>query len=330
MKEALFYEKTAEGTVACRLCPHLCEGIAEGKAGRCRVRKNVGGELVSLVYGEVTSVNLDPVEKKPLYHFHPGSDILSIGTWGCNFRCEFCQNWQLSQQEVSTEPFTAEGIARLAGRNGSIGVAYTYNEPTIWYEFVRDCAERVREAGLKNVLVTNGFINAEPASAWLPFIDALNIDVKSMDDAFYRTHCGGRLAPVLAVAVEAKRHAHVEITNLVIPTLNDTDDDFENLAKWMAGNLGRETPLHLSAYTPRYRMKIRSTPVDTLEYAYAICREHLDYVYLGNVPGSVGRDTFCASCGTALVSRFGYRVELRNLEGPKCSRCGAEVPIVTG
>jgi pyruvate formate lyase activating enzyme len=329
MKEALFYEKRDDGRVDCKLCPHLCTGIAEGKVGRCRVRKNVGGKLYSLIYGELTSINLDPIEKKPLYHFYPGSSILSIGTWGCNFRCAFCQNWQISQQEAGTESVSPQEIARLAGREGSIGVAYTYNEPSIWFEFVLDCAVRVREAGFKNVLVTNGYINAEPAAKWLPLVDALNIDIKSMDDEFYRTETGGTLAPVLAAAVQARKQAHVEITNLVIPTLNDTDDHFQRLAKWMTENLGRDVPLHLSAYFPRYRMKIDATPVETLERAYRICSEYLDYVYIGNAVGSVGRDTSCRACGEVLVSRFGYRVVVKNLKGPTCSRCGAAVNIIT-
>jgi len=242
MREALFYDKRDDGTVDCHLCPHRCRRIAPGAMGRCRVRKNVDGTLVSLVYGEVTSVNLDPIEKKPLYHFHPGSDILSIGTWGCNFRCAYCQNWQISQQEVPTQSVTPARMADLAGQHGSIGAAYTYNEPTIWYEFVCDCAAALKERGLVNVLVTNGFISSKPAAAWLPFIDALNIDIKSMDDAFYRDHSGGRLKPVLRTAVQAKKHAHVEITNLVIPTLNDTDDHFRRLATWIAEHLGKETP----------------------------------------------------------------------------------------
>lgn len=330
MKEALFYDKADDGKVNCRLCPHLCRAIEEGKTGRCRVRKNVGGKLVSLIYGEATSVNLDPVEKKPLYHFFPGSNLLSIGTWGCNFHCSFCQNWQISQQEVATESLTVAEVARQAGEHGSLGVAYTYNEPSIWFEFVYDCAVAVHEAGHKNVLVTNGFINPEPAAQWLDVIDALNIDIKSMDDAFYRKMTGGRLEPVLAAAVQARRHAHVEITNLVIPTLNDTDDHLRRLGNWVAENLGRETPLHLSAYFPRYRLKVGPTPTETLKHAYDICSEYLDYVYVGNVGGSVGRDTFCASCGTALVSRFGYRVEVKNLDAGKCSKCGASVNLITG
>jgi len=329
MKEALFYEKRDDGRVDCKLCPHLCTGIAEGKAGRCRVRKNVGGKLHSLIYGELTSINLDPIEKKPLYHFHPGSSILSIGTWGCNLRCAFCQNWQISQQEAATESVTPEEIAGGAGREGSIGVAYTYNEPSIWFEFVYDCAVRVREAGFKNVLVTNGYINPEPAAKWLPLIDALNIDIKSMDDEFYRSQTGGTLAPVLASAVQARKQAHVEITNLVIPTLNDTDDHFRRLAKWLAENLGRDVPLHLSAYFPRYRMKIDATPVETLERAFGICSEFLDYVYIGNAVASAGRDTSCPACGEVLVSRFGYRVAVKNLKGSTCGRCGAPAHILT-
>jgi pyruvate formate lyase activating enzyme len=326
MKEARFYDKLDDGAVRCRLCPHNCAHIAPGKTGVCRVRKNVDGTLVSLVWGEVTSVNLDPIEKKPLYHFHPGTDILSIGTWGCNFHCDFCQNWQISQQQVETTAMTPEEVARTAGRNGSIGVAYTYNEPSIWFEFVCDCAAKVRAAGLRNVLVTNGFINPEPAAEWLPLIDALNIDIKSMDDAFYRTQTGGRLQPVLDAAVQAKQRTHVEITNLVIPTLNDTDDHFERLSTWMAGNLGRGTPLHLSAYFPRFKLKIGPTSHDVLERARSICARHLDHVYLGNVAGRI--DTTCASCGAVLVSRGGYRGRPVGLKGNRCASCGAETGVV--
>jgi pyruvate formate lyase activating enzyme len=330
MREAEFYESHDDGSVDCVLCPHRCCRIAEGHTGRCRVRKNVGGRLRSLIYGEVASAHVDPIEKKPLYHFHPGSRILSIGTWGCNFGCVFCQNWEISQETVATQSMTAGEVSASAGRDGSIGVAYTYNEPSVWYEFVVDCAQRVKEAGLKNVLVTNGFINPEPADRWLPFIDALNIDIKSMDDAFYRRHCGGRLGPVLASVVQAKRLAHVEITNLIINGLNDTEDDFERLARWIAEHLGRETPLHLSACFPRYRLKTAATTSATLERAHAICLQHLDYVYLGNVNASIGRDTLCRSCGAVLVSRRAYGGRIEALDGPSCRRCGAPAHVVAG
>jgi len=329
MKEASFYEKSDDGRVSCTLCPHHCTGIAEGKVGICRVRQNAGGRLVSLIYGRVASAHVDPIEKKPLYHFRPGSDILSIGTWGCNFRCEWCQNWELSQQEVPTQETTPEAIAEQADQGGSIGVAYTYNEPSIWYEFVRDCAEQVRARGLVNVLVTNGYINPAPLAGWLGLIDALNVDVKGMDDAFYRRHTGGTLQPVLDACVQAKKSAHVEITNLVIPTLNDTDDHFRRLGKWMSEFLGKQTPLHLSAYFPRYRLRLDATPAATLERAFAICSEYLDYVYVGNAAASVGRDTRCRTCGATLVARSGYHVEARDLKGPVCARCGGPSDVVT-
>ena len=328
MKEALFYDKTDDGRVNCRLCPHNCAGIAEGRTGLCRVRRNEGGRLVSLIYGQVASAHVDPIEKKPLYHFHPGSDILSIGTWGCNFHCEWCQNWEISQQSVPTETMPPERIAQRAGEGGSIGVAYTYNEPSIWFEYVLECAAAVRDAGKVNVLVTNGFINPEPAARWLPLIDALNVDVKGMDDALYRKHAGGRLQPVLDACVQARKSSHVEITNLVIPTLNDSDDHFHRLGKWMSGYLGRETPLHLSAYFPRYRMKVDATPTGTLERACGICSQYLDYVYTGNAWTPAGRDTRCKTCGATLVSRSGYRVEVQELNGPKCARCGGPSDVV--
>jgi len=327
MQEARWYDKVGDGTVDCHLCPHNCKRIAPGKTGLCRVRKNEDGTLVSLIYERVTSASVDPIEKKPLYHFHPGSDIYSIGTWGCNFRCEFCQNWQISQMEALTEKVTPDEVAHAARQDGSIGVAYTYNEPSMWFEYVFDCAEKVRERGLVNVLVTNGFINSGPASQLYPFIDAMNIDIKGMDEKFYREVVGGKLDPVLASAVQAKVTSHVEITNLVIPTLNDSDAHFERLAKWMAENLGRETPLHLSAYFPRYKLHIGQTPPETLERARAICATHLDFVYVGNVAGE-SNDTVCRKCGATLVSRRGYHVTADGLTGANCAKCGAESGIV--
>ncbi len=328
MKEASFYEKTDDGRVNCALCPHNCARIAEGKVGVCGVRRNVGGKLISLIYGRVASAHVDPIEKKPLYHFRPGSRILSVGTWGCNFRCAWCQNWEISQQEAPTEEVSPDALADLAGEDGSIGVAYTYNEPSIWFEYVRECAEKVKARGLVNVLVTNGYINPAPAAEWLPFIDALNVDVKGMDDAFYRKYTGGRLQPVLDACVQAKKTSHVEITNLVIPTLNDTDDHFRRLAKWMSENLGKETPLHLSAYFPRHKMEIDATPEGLLERALGICSQYLHYVYVGNALTSVGRDTRCRNCGATLVARSGYRVEAKDLRGPKCARCGGPSDVV--
>jgi pyruvate formate lyase activating enzyme len=321
MREGSFYERRDDGRTACQVCPHLCV-ISPGDLGKCKVRRNDGGRLVSINYGRVTSVALDPVEKKPLYHFYPGSVILSMGTWGCNFHCDFCQNWEISQAEALTEGLTPADGAKQAGDRGSIGIAYTYNEPTIWVEHVLESARLVRGMGLKNVLVTNGFINLEPLDELLDVVDALNIDIKSMSDAFYRKLTGGRLAPVLAATVRANAKAHVEVTYLVISTLNDKTEELEAFGKWVAENLGEETPCHLSAYFPRFRLKLEATPLSVLQAARETVGQYVKHVYLGNVAGGMGQDTLCAGCGALLVSRRGYVVEEVGLKRGSCSACG--------
>lgn len=323
MKTAQYWHREETGGVRCELCPHRCL-VREGRTGLCRVRGVKDGNLVALGYGSISSAHLDPIEKKPLYHFHPGSAIFSVGGWGCNFGCLFCQNWSISQEVSDDGALTApERLISLAGRGGSIGIAYTYNEPVIGFEYVLDCARLVRGAGLKNVLVTNGFINPEPAAELLPWVDAMNIDIKSMDDAFYREQCKGRLEPVLALARQAvSAGCHVEITNLVIPGTNDADRNFAELAEWVAGNLGPATPLHLSAYRPEYKSRIPRTPAETLLRAYGICKARLPYVYLGNVLTAHGQDSECPGCGAALVRREGFAAQVCGIRDGACSACG--------
>lgn len=283
MKEALYYQKLEANKVQCQLCPKRCL-IAPGKTGFCRVRRNIDGKLISEIYGQTTSVALDPIEKKPLYRFHPGTFILSLGTRGCNFACPYCQNWSISQDpDAFTQPITTDEIIRQAKEVRSIGIAYTYNEPIIWYEFVLDTARVAKKEGLKNVLVTNGYINSEPLKELIPFIDALNIDLKSIEGSFYRKYCNATLQPVLETIKEASKSAHVELTNLVIPTLNDTEANFAKLRDWIFENLGPEVPLHFSRYFPCYKMRIPPTPLKTLEKAREIAHQLLKYVYLGNV-----------------------------------------------
>lgn len=284
MKEALWYEKLRDGKVHCHLCPYNCI-IQDDDVGVCGVRKNVKGTLYSLVYNKTTSVALDPVEKKPLYHYHPGEFILSLGTSGCNFHCDFCQNWEISQApDAPSRDITAQEAVDKAKSLGSFGVAYTYNEPFIWYEFVLECSRLARRNGLENVLVTNGYISPQPLEELLPYIDAMNIDIKSMDDEFYRKLCKGRLAPVLHTAARSHKSCHIEITNLVIPGLNDRDDNFERLRDWICQSLGDDVPLHFSRYFPCYRMKEPPpTPLATLARAERIAKKRLRYVYLGNV-----------------------------------------------
>jgi len=293
------------------------------------VRKNIDGTLYATTYEEVTSVAMDPIEKKPLYHFYPGNNILSLGTLGCNFTCKFCQNWEISQSTVPTRHLGVEEAVAIAKEKGSIGAAYTYNEPWIWFEFVYDCARAMKEEGLRNVLVTNGFFNPEPLDMLLPYVDAMNIDIKSIRDDFYRELCGARLKPVLEAAVKAAHNVHVEITNLVIPGYNDTEEEFEELSGWIADNLGPQTPVHLSAYTPRYQLGAEPTPPETLQRAHEIFKTRLWFVYLGNVRSETGNDTKCRQCGEVLVRRQGYFVEVLGLDREgMCNHCQGRSYIV--
>ena len=297
MKEASFYEKKDNDKVRCRLCPQLCL-IGRDESGNCFIRKNIDGKLYAMEYGRVSSAHLDPIEKKPLYHFYPGSTIFSIGGIGCNLGCPWCQNWSIAQPKDSfsgtsvgdvleqfTQTLSSEQVIEIAKRyipSKNIGVAYTYNEPFTAYEYIKDTAMLAKEAGLHNVIVTNGYVLEEPLREVLPYVDAMNIDVKGFSESFYRK-LGGHLRPVLKAAEMAKQHCHIEITNLIVPGLNDTKEDFEKLVDWIANSLGKDTPLHFSRYFPSYRMTTIPTPAETLRLAENIAREKLDYVYLGNI-----------------------------------------------
>jgi pyruvate formate lyase activating enzyme len=331
MEPARYWHAEADGTVRCDLCPHRC-GVHNGTRGRCRVRLAEGGQLLAWGYGRAASINLDPIEKKPLHHFHPGARVLSIGGWGCNLTCTFCQNWTISQRapEDDTRITPAQLVAE-ARECGSIGIAYTYNEPLVGIEFIGDTARLTRAAGLVNVLVTNGFVNPAPAAELLPLIDAANIDLKSMDDAFYRRQCGGSLAPVQAFCVQAVgAGCHVEITNLVIPGLNDTDDHFRRLAEWVGARLGRGVPLHISAYRPEFQMRTPATPATTLARALRICKGGLDHVYSGNIATDGGSDTCCPGCGRTLIVRAGYQTRITGLSTGACANCGRPFDGVLG
>ena len=323
MHEARFYDKIDASTVRCRLCPHECR-IGEGRRGRCNARVCQDGALYAATYAQITSANMDPIEKKPLYHFHPGKTILSVGTYGCNLRCRFCQNSTISQEIVPTQHAEPARIVELARRRRSVGIAYTYNEPLIWAEFLIDTARLAHEAGLVNVLVTNGFVNPEPLAEIIPHVDAANLDIKAIRDGVYRRTCGGTLAPVLETARSFSRSIHLEVTNLIVTGLNDTDEELLELADWIAENLGRETPTHLSRYFPQYRYNEPATSLARIETACDIFRERLDYVYMGNMASPEGGNTYCRSCGTLLVARAGYAVRIENLAGRRCTACGAE------
>jgi pyruvate formate lyase activating enzyme len=300
--------------------------IGEGGTGFCRVRKNRGGKLYSGNYAACSSYALDPIEKKPLYHFYPGSYIFSLGTWGCNFACRFCQNWQIAQGEPDTvELPPAKAVATATGVDRrNIGIAYTYSEPSVWYEYVLDTARLARQGGLKNVLVTNGFINPEPLRELLPHIDALNIDVKAFNEEFYRTICAGCLADVQRTVELAAASAHVEVTCLVVPGLNDSREELAELARWLAG-VNKDIPLHFSRYFPNYRLNTPPTPLATLEMAYNTARQYLNYVYLGNI-GAAGVNTLCPVCAATVVDRI--RLCNNLAADKKCPRCGSGIAIV--
>jgi pyruvate formate lyase activating enzyme len=327
MKEALFYEQLEENKVHCTLCPQSCV-IAQDKRGFCYARINRDGRLYSEIYNRAMAANLDPVEKKPLYHFHPGELIYSVGTRGCNQRCDFCQNYHMLQPGARVFEITAQRVVKDALDSGSFALAYTYNEPFIWYEFILECAELARTRGLKNVLVTNGLYNPEPFRRLAPFIDAMNVDVKSMKESFYKKVCKSKLEPVLETCRAARAAGiHLEITNLVIPTLNDSAGDVEKLVGFVAG-LGVEVPLHFSAYFPCYRMTIEPTPLSTLLHAREIAEKELHYVYLGNVRAAEGSNTRCPKCGNLLVKRDGYHTSVTGIENGACGNCGRAADFV--
>ncbi len=324
MREALYYEPHQRGVV-CRLCPKECV-IGEGSTGFCRVRRNTGGKLYSENYAACSSYALDPIEKKPLYHFYPGSYILSLGTWGCNFSCQFCQNWQIAQNSPQTTALPPEKAVAMAAGAGerNIGLAYTYSEPSVWYEYVLDTAKLAREQGLKNVLVTNGFINPRPAARTVAVYRRLQYRRQGFQRPVLPGNMRRRLADVQRTVEAAAGAAHVEITCLVVPGLNDSGAELEAMAEWLAG-VDKDIPLHFSRYFPNYKMTAPPTPVATLKAACQAARRHLNYVYLGNV-GADGVNTYCPVCEELVIDRLRRCSNLA--ENKKCPRCGGGIAIV--
>lgn len=327
-KEAAYYKCVEDGVVECLLCPHHCK-IKDNASGICGIRINKAGKLLTTIFGEVTSIGMDPIEKKPLYHFYPGSSILSIGTRGCNFKCSYCQNWQISQNVTTpATQYSPEEIVDIAIQKKSIGIAYTYSEPLIWFEYVLECARLAREKGLKNVLVTNGFISREPLIELLKFTDAMNIDLKSFREKTYKRFQKGKLSPVLeSIKTAHEKGCHIELTTLVVTGINDTIEEMREIVKWIA-SLDKNIPWHVSRYYPSYKYDEPATDIDIILNVCDEAMQSLNHVFCGNISGSYGRsDTICPSCKAVLISRSGYSTRVNALESGKCVKCGFDLKI---
>lgn len=325
------YQKQLEGQrVLCLLCPHYCE-LKEGQIGLCRVRENVGGTLYSNVYGNPCSVAVDPIEKKPLFHFYPGSRILSLATAGCNMRCQNCQNWSISQvrpDEVEAYELSPEAVVALALKEGTESIAFTYTEPTIYFEYMLDMAKLAKQSGLKTVMVSNGFINPEPLLELCPYLDAANIDLKVFDEATYKKLTGAKLKPVLeTLQILKNEYVWLEITNLLVPGFSDEPTRIRELCQWLVIHGFSHVPLHFSRFFPNFKLPhTPPTPPEDLHWAQQTAlREGIRFVYVGNMPGSAGEDTLCPSCGKTVVGRSGYRILSHQMEGRCCAYCGTEI-----
>ncbi len=333
MKEAMFYEKLGNKVVKCNLCSHRCSRIADSKRGICGVRENKDGKLFSLVYGRVAARSVDPIEKKPLFHFLPGSRSYSIATVGCNFRCRNCQNFDISQLPkerniIVGQDVSPEEIVSAAKRNNCKSIAYTYSEPTIFFEYAYDIAKHAKKEGIKNVFVTNGYITPEALQEISPYLDAANIDLKSFSDDFYQKNCGARLNPVLdSIRLYKSLGIWTEITTLIIPTLNDTEEELHKIAEFIKKEVGEDTPWHITQFHPTYKLiDLPRTPVKILRRAREIGLEAgLRYVYEGNVPGENGENTYCHNCGKMLIRRFGYQILENKIKNSACTYCGTKI-----
>ncbi len=328
MKEAMFYRKLDNSKVACFLCAQACR-IEPGKRGQCGVRENRDGTLLTLVYGKLIAQNVDPIEKKPLYHFYPDTRSYSIATVGCNFRCLFCQNADISQapREYKTifgQDTHPDSVVAQARKSRCATISYTYTEPTVFMEYALDVARRAHDAGIKNVFVSNGYMTGEALEAISPYLDAANVDLKAFTDHFYAEQCGAHLKPVLKTIEEMKKRGiWIEVTTLLIPGLNDSPDELRQLAEFLAA-LDPAIPWHISRFHPTYRLNDRpATPLQRLHLARQIGLEAgLHYVYTGNVPGDDGENTYCHKCKGLLIERYGFSIQRRALMAGKCMQCG--------
>ncbi len=334
LREAMLYKRENENVnakVRCNVCAHQCL-IPEDGFGICRTRQNRAGKLYTLIYAEASSINADPVEKKPLYHFYPGSYVFSLGTISCNFHCKHCQNWGISTArwgDIQTFAISPEEAVRRAKQAHCDGIAWTYNEPTIWFEYTYDCARLAKAEGLYTVYVTNGYISEEALNEIAPFLDAVNVDVKAFSDSFYKRVCGARLEPVLETCKRVlDKQIHLELTYLIIPGYNDTREEIRQFADWVAG-LSTAIPLHFSRFYPAHLMlDVPPTRIETLEMAHELAKDAgIEYVYLGNIPGHQYENTYCPGCGELLILRMDYRVK-RRIRSPRCPACGRDINII--
>ena len=331
-KDAKFWETFEEGKVQCKLCNHFCK-IDDGKTGICNVRKNECGKLYTLIYGSCSSNEVDPIEKKPLYHFYPGTDVLSIGTVGCNFKCKHCQNASISTADVDSSHFQEvlpEQVVDLAKKNNCQGIAFTYNEPTIWHEFAYDTSKLAKKEKLYTVYVSNGYIAEEPLTELSKYLDAINIDVKSFTENFYKKICKARLEPVLDTCEIIKNLGiHLELTYLVIPGYNDSIEEVKKFCGWVVDKLGNETPVHFSRFHPDFQMMdVEATPMKTLTGIYEIAKEEgILYPYVGNVSHGEYENTICPNCGNVCIERCGFSANMKGMKDGKCRICGKVVKI---
>ncbi len=332
-KEARFYQKLGNRAVQCQLCPRACV-VADGERGFCRVRENRGGTYYTLVHSRIVADHIDPIEKKPFFHFLPGALAYSVASGGCNVHCKFCQNWQISQprpEELRATYLPPAEMAEEAKKNGCPVMAYTYSEPIVFSEFVLDTAEAGHRNGAKSVMVSNGFIQQEPLLRLCERLDALKVDLKAFSETYYRDVVRGELKPVLNTIATARKHARwLEVVYLVVPTLNDSDTEFRNMARWMKNEIGTDVPVHFTRFYPLYLLRnLPPTPVETLERAKAAVEsEGLKYVYIGNVPGHAAANTVCPKCRQVVIERAGFTVSRMNMKDGKCKNCSQPIPGV--
>jgi pyruvate formate lyase activating enzyme len=334
IKRAVLWESLGKDKkIRCKLCNHRCV-IDDGDLGRCCVRKNIDGVLYALTYDKVCSANPDPIEKKPLFHFQPGTRSFSVATMGCNFRCAFCQNWQISQAAVESGRIDGEAIApehlvEAAVRGRCKSIAYTYTEPTVFMELCHDCGRLAKKSGLTNVFVSNGYMTREAVDFASDWLDGINVDLKAFSEDYYKQLCKARLKPVLDTISYIAKETNIwlEITTLLVPEQNDSEDELKKLAGFIVDKAGRDVPWHISRFHPQYKYQDSvPTPMSSLERAYEIgTSAGLHYVYLGNVPGSKTESTFCYHCGRMLIERIGYRIVANHVKESKCPDCGTEI-----